>query len=464
MSGIINGGKNEASQNNKVLLLLFFGVLMGALDISIVGPAIPSISETISVAQKDLAWIFSIYVLFNLVGIGLFAKLSDLYGRRNIYILTLIIFGAGSLVVSLSPSLDMLLAGRAIQGFGASGIFPVASAVVGDIFPPEKRGRALGLIGAVWGIAFIIGPVIAGILLAFFQWHMLFVVNIPIVIVLIFFSARLLESKKVESTKELDWKGILLLGLFLGSFTFGINSIDPILGWDSLSDWKVWPFLAFSIAVLALLIPLEYKASYPIVNPRLFHSRQIRIVGFLAIVTGLFQAAFIFIPDLAVQTFGVTSSQASFMLLPFVTATAIGSPIFGRMLDKLGSRTVILTGIFLSMAGAGLLAAAGETQMMFYFSGVLVGLGLSVLAGSALRYIMLNEVGAHERAITQGVLTIFISIGQIIGSQAIGSISSSGNNSADGYRRALFLLAGILLLSFFLSTRLKSRRSEAESR
>ena len=446
--------------NNKVLALLFFGVLMGALDISIVGPAIPSISDTISVAQKDLAWIFSIYVLFNLVGIGLFAKLSDLFGRRKIYMLTLLIFGIGSLVVALSPDFGTLLAGRAIQGFGASGIFPVASAVVGDIFPPDKRGRVLGMIGAVWGIAFIIGPILAGTLLAFFEWHVLFVINIPIVLILIFFSARLLESKPVESSKQLDWKGILLLALFLGSFTFGFNNIDLAEGWHTLANWKAWPFLAASLVFLGFMIPLEYKAVHPVVNPRLFHSRQIRIVGFLAFVTGLFQAAFIFIPDLAVQTFQTTSSKASFMLLPFVLATAVGSPIFGRMLDKTGSRVVILIGVLLAGSGAALLGILGTTYVLFYTSGVLVGLGMSVLAGSALRYIMLNEVGATERAITQGVLTIFISIGQIIGSQLIGSVSSSSEGTITGYQNALLMLAGILALGFILALRLKGHEAE----
>ena len=122
----------------KILALLFVGVLMGALDISIVGPAIPSIEKTIDVAAKDIGWIFSIYVLFNLVGISLFAKLSDLYGRRSIYMLSLALFAIGSLVVALADDFQILLIGRSIQGFGSSGIFPVASAVIGDIFPPGK--------------------------------------------------------------------------------------------------------------------------------------------------------------------------------------------------------------------------------------------------------------------------------------------------------------------------------------
>ena len=158
---------------------------MGALDISIVGPAIPSIEEKLVIQPRLLGWIFSIYVLFNLSGVSLFARLSDIYGRRNIYIISLGIFALGSLLVSISQSFTTLLIGRAVQGFGASGIFPVASAVVGDLFPPEKRGRVLGLIGAVFGLAFLIGPVIAGILLKYFEWSVLFLINIPIALVLI---------------------------------------------------------------------------------------------------------------------------------------------------------------------------------------------------------------------------------------------------------------------------------------
>lgn len=452
--------ENSTKSSNKVLALLFFGVLMGALDISIVGPAIPSITETIKVAQKDLSWIFSIYVLFNLIGISLFAKLSDLYGRRRIYMLTLAIFGIGSLVVSLSSGFEMLIIGRAIQGFGASGIFPVASAVVGDQYPPEKRGRVLGMIGAVWGIAFIIGPVLAGTLLAFFQWHVLFLINIPIVLVLIFYSSRLLPSTRVESASEIDWSGIILLGLSLAALTYGVNSFDPSAGPAGLSEISVWPFLAGALVLFILLFITEGKKPYPVINPGLFSKRQIRIVGFIALITGLFQSAFVFIPNLAVLSFGVSSSAASFMLLPFVIATAVGSPVFGRMLDKTGSRLVILTGLVLSGAGLALIGLSGSSKTFFYLSGVLIGLGLSVLAGSGLRYIMLNEVGIHERAITQGVLTIMISIGQIVGSAAIGTVAAMESSSAAGYRKAFYLMAFLMALTFLLSLRLKSRKEE----
>ena len=161
--------KSNNRRNTNILILLFVGVLIGALDISIVGPAIPSIEKNLHVAGRDLSWIYSIYILFNLVGISLMAKMSDTFGRRWIYIIAVGVFGLGSLVVSLSHDITMLLIGRAIQGFGSSGIFPVASAVIGDVFPIEKRGRSLGLIGAVFGFAFILGPFIAGFMLLYFD-------------------------------------------------------------------------------------------------------------------------------------------------------------------------------------------------------------------------------------------------------------------------------------------------------
>jgi MFS family permease len=150
---------------NQILLVLFLGVLMGALDIAIVAPALPSIQAFFTVGDRILTWTFTIYVLFNLIGTPLMAKLSDTYGRRSIYTLDVTLFALGSLIVALSPAnmFAMLLIGRALQGFGAGGIFPVASAVIGDTFPPEKRGGALGLIGAVFGLAFLVGPILGGV-------------------------------------------------------------------------------------------------------------------------------------------------------------------------------------------------------------------------------------------------------------------------------------------------------------
>ncbi|MCK7538687.1 MAG: MFS transporter [Marinilabiliales bacterium] len=149
------------------------------------------------------------------------------------------IFAVGSLWVSLSQSFGALLTGRAIQGFGASGIFPVASALVGDLFPREKRGRILGMIGAVFGLAFLMGPFIAGVVLRYFEWHMLFLVNIPVSLVLIYFSMKILPSVPNDKVSAIDWGGIITLGIALSGFTIGLNSIDTSKGVSGFTDLKV---------------------------------------------------------------------------------------------------------------------------------------------------------------------------------------------------------------------------------
>lgn len=175
----------EEKQRKKVLLLLFAGVLMAALDIAIVGPALPAIQAEFGVDSRQMAWVFNIYVLCSLISTPLMAKLSDRFGRRGVYILDVLLFMLGSLIVALARSYPVMIVGRAVQAAGAGGILPVAAAVIGDTFPAAKRGSALGLIGAVFGMAFLIGPVLAGFILKYASWHWLFLINLPIGLLLI---------------------------------------------------------------------------------------------------------------------------------------------------------------------------------------------------------------------------------------------------------------------------------------
>jgi multidrug resistance protein len=450
-------------RNGKILALLFTGVLMGALDISIVGPAIPAIEQTIKVDHRSLSWIFSIYVLFNLVGVSLLSKLSDLYGRRNIYIFSVAVFALGSAVVALSQDITFLLIGRAVQGFGSSGIFPVASAVIGDIFPPEKRGRTLGMIGAVFGIAFIIGPVIAGVLLLWFDWNALFLVNLPIAAVVIFYSWRLLPSKRSLLKPHFDWMGMILIAVLVSSFAYGINNIEASDGFKGIFSIEVYPFLIITIITLLLFIFIERRSPSPVVKIQLFDVKQIRIVGIVAFGTGIIQAVTIFVPELAVNVFGVSTSEASFMLIPFVLAIAIGSPLAGRLIDKIGSRSIVMAGLLFAGSGLIIFYLDSTSKVNFYTAGILMGLGSAMLQGSALRYIMLNEVQSSDRALGQGIITLFTSTGQMTGATLIGIIVASFTIRADGYSQSFMVIAIIAFSVFLISFRLKSRIEELAS-
>ncbi len=443
-------------KNKEILTLLFLGTLMGALDISIVGPAIPSIEKSLAIPEQFISWIFSIYVLFNLLGISLMARLSDLHGRKKLYAISLGIFGLGSLVVALSNHYGILLAGRAIQGFGASGIFPVASATIGDVFPEEKRGRALGLIGAVFGIAFIIGPLIAGVLLKFFTWHSLFLINIPLAIYLIFRSLKVLPGKGNAEIKKIDWGGIILLGIFLASFTIAINSIHPEYLQESILSLRFMGLTVVSLLSLIAFIYTEGKHPFPILKLAYFRSVQISIAGIVGIATGLFEASFVFFPKVATLAFGVDSSTASFMLIPVVFFTAIGSPLGGRLVDKIGAKSVVVSGLFFSMLGLILLSFWLHTKWEFYIAGMFTGIGLSFLIGSSLRYILLKETPESERATAQGIITIFVSVGQIVGSVLITTLALTGPG-LKGFTNAFLVLAGITFLIFLLSFGLRRR-------
>ncbi|MCX6248377.1 MAG: MFS transporter [Bacteroidetes bacterium] len=451
----------RTKSNTQILILLFVGVLMAALDISIVGPAIPSIEKTVLMNQRDLSWIFSIYVLFNLVGISLMAKLSDFFGRRWIYLLSAVIFGAGSLVVASSHDITLLLVGRAIQGFGSSGIFPVAAAVVGDVFPVEKRGRALGLLGAVFAIAFMLGPFIAGVMLIYFSWNSLFLINLPVVVLLIVWGYFILPSKRMEEKIKFDSTGVILLGIILASYAVGINNIHADHFMESLTTLPVLPLLLLAGILTPILVILEKTTDVPVLDVKLFRSRQVLLVGFIAVGLGLFQSSIVFLPKMAVALFGVEPSRASFMLLPVVIAAAIGSPIGGRMVDKIGSRIIIFTGLLIATVALFLLSVVLKNIIFFYCAEGLLGLGLAIRA--SLSYIMLNEVSVKERASTQAVLLIFISLGQLTGSALVGALTSSVNKDVSGFGLA-FLVMGIL--SFFLviaSFFLRSRKKELES-
>lgn len=445
---------------NRILLVLFLGVLMGALDIAIVGPALPSIRSNFGVDDRAVAWIFTTYVLFNLISVPLMAKLSDVFGRRTIYILDVALFAAGSLVVAVSPSLPIMLLGRAIQGFGAGGVFPVASAVIGDAFPPEKRGSALGLIGAVFGIAFLFGPIIAGIILFVLSWHWLFIINLPIAALVIALALRVLPAARPAQQRRFDLVGMLILAVILASLTFGINQLDTARLGASLTSLNVWPFLFLGLVLLPVLVLIERRVANPIVRTSLFESRQVALISLVAAGAGLGEASVVFVPALVVAVFGVTSSTASFMLLPAVLAMAVGSPTAGRMLDRAGSRVVLLAATMLVTAGMFVVALLGSNILFFYLSAILVGLGLGGLLGAPLRYVMLNEAPMSERASAQGLLTLFTSMGQLIGGALVGAVAASLGGGISGYSTAFAVVGVVMLIMTVLTIGLKNRADE----
>ncbi len=451
---------------NKILLVLFLGVLMGALDIAIVAPALPSIQKFFGVGDRVLAWTFTIYVLFNLISTPLMAKLSDTFGRRSIYTLDVALFALGSLVVALSPqnTFAILLFGRALQGFGAGGIFPVASAVIGDTFPPEKRGGALGLIGAVFGLAFLVGPILGGIILTIAGWQWLFIINLPIALAVVILGWQVLPVTHPATNRPFDWAGMLVLGVMLASLAYGLNQIDTQNFFGSVASLSVWPFLLIGIVLLFVFPRIEKKADDPILNLNLFKSRQTVIASMLSAGAGLGESGMVFIPALAVAAMPaiINEHNASYLLMPVVLAMAVGSPLVGRLLDKFGSKVMVFGGTFLLAIGMIMLSNSNLISMLWGFiaSAAVIGLGLSSLLGAPMRYIMLNEASAADRTSAQGLITLFTSVGQLTSSALIGAVAASMGGGVKGYGTAYMVIGIIAGIMVLLTLGLKTRQQE----
>jgi len=256
---------------------------------------------------------------------------------------------------------------------------------------------------------------------------------------------------------------MVLIALLLASFAYGINNIEASEGVKGILSINVFPFLIITLITLPLFILLEKRSPSPVVKIELFDVKQIRIVGLVAFGTGIIQSVTIFVPEMAVNVFGVSTSQASFMLIPFVLAIAVGSPVAGRLIDKIGSRAIVMAGLLLAATGLLFFYFNSASKVNFYTAGIFMGLGSAMLQGSALRYIMLNEVQSSERALGQGIITLFSSTGQMTGATLIGIIVASMSSRVDGYSKSFLIIAIIALSVMLISYRLKSRSEELAS-
>ncbi|MEL6615214.1 MAG: MFS transporter [Bacteroidota bacterium] len=436
----------------RLLGVLFLGTLLAALDIAIVGPALPALREAFALSERAVAWTFTAFVLANLAGLPVTSALADRAGRRRVYLACVATFALGTVVVASAPSFGVLLAGRVVQGIGASGIFPVATAVIGDAYPPERRGRAVGLLGSVFGVAFLIGPALGGIVLGLASWRWLFALTLPLAAVVIWLSARRLPESRAAEPRPFDAAGTLTLAVLLVALVVGLSGLDATGIAASLARPVVWGPLLLAALLVPILGMIERRAASPLLRPGLIARRPVQIACLLAVGVGAVEATFVLLSDYAVVAFLVEESTASYLLLPLVAGVAVGAPVAGRFLDRGGARPVVTVAAVLLTAGMGVVAVAPSLGV--HIAGtVVLGLGLSGILGSSLSYILLAEAGRDERAVAQGLSTIFLSTGQLVGASVLAALAASSRVPEEGYRLG-FALVTATALTLLLAARL----------
>lgn len=432
--------------NRKLFLTLFLGVLMAALDIAVLGPALPAIRLEFGTNTSSASWLVTLYVLANLMGTPLLGGLSDRWGRGRTYRLAVGLFALGSLAIVLAPNLEILLVARAFQGFGAGGIFPVASAAIGDLVAPEKRGRYLGLIGATFGMAFLVGPPAGALVLHVADWRWIFAINLPLSALVLWWSWWILPETQARNPKPLDLPGILLLGAALISLALAASFWG-----EGASSSSILLCLGIAVAALASLPWIERRSPAPFLSPALLGNRAILIPLLLGMGAGLGEVGVMFLPDYAVEVLGATPARAGFLLTSLVVGLTIGSPLAGRLTDRFGARPVLVAGSLFQVAGLAVFALdATPTATTWFVGGPLLGLGLAALLGGPLRYALIQAAPEDARTSAQAMLSLSHSVGQIGTSTLLGTLAglALAGVPGSGLRRAMAIaaVAGLLLI------------------
>ena len=451
----------DTKTRNLILILFLIGVFMGSLDTGIIGPVLPSIEQSFNLTSRESSWIFTLFVIFFMIGSPVMAKFSDFYGRKKIFILDVILFGIGSCLIAFSLNIESIFLGRIIQGFGCGGIFPVAGAFIGDAFPLEERGKALGILGSVFGISAIGGPLVGAVLIPY-GWNWCFTINIPISIFLIVLATYVLPNAENNRKLKIDYLGIFILSLLSIFLAYGLNQIDSSNFISSLLSMKVAPFLILFIILIPIFLKIEKRAEESIVAINMLENREIRIACIETLSYGIIYSSVIFVPSLVILSMGLNDQLASLMLIPILGANAVAAPILGKILDSTGSRKIMMIGTLILTFGLIVIAVYPHNMILFIAAGCLIGVGMVTIIGAPLRYIVLSEAKPTERGAGQAIVNMLSSAGQLIGGALIGGVIASFSGIL-GYKISLLLAAVVAFIAFLFTFKLKNRDEQMET-
>lgn len=403
-----------------VLVLYLAGIGMGALDMGIVNPARTVIQNGLGVDDKVGVWVFTIYTLAYAAAIPVIGKIADIIGRKPVYVLAIGLFGLGSLGCGLSQdfsSLGLLLASRAIQAIGGGGMVPVATAAVGTIVPPPKRGMALGLVGMVYGAASVFGASAGSLVLDIAgqeNWQWIFYINVPIAVIVVLLGIWALPQETQSSTRKLDLPGIFILVVMITALLWAFQNLDFTKISESLSDRDVWVGLLIFLVLIPAFWIAEARAEDPIIDFKYFATINVGTTLMFGAVSGILMMTVMFIPQFAENCLRLPSGAGGYPTIIIGVASAIGAPLSGRLTDRFGPRAVLGVGVLISAIAGFMLIYWASPYPGFLSNSVsifVMGLGLGFLMGAPLTYLILHLIPETDANSGQATLSLIRSLG-----------------------------------------------------
>ncbi|MBN1644221.1 MAG: DHA2 family efflux MFS transporter permease subunit, partial [Dehalococcoidales bacterium] len=343
----ISGNIGMRSLPKRQIVFTFAGVLlamfMSSLDQTVVGTAMPRIISDLG-GFDQYTWVTTIYIITSAIALPITGKLTDMYGRKYFYIAGLVIFTLSSLFCGLSGTMMSIIVWRGIQGIGAGIMMSNAFTVIGDLFPPAERGKYQGFMSAVFGISFIVGPILGGFITDTISWHWVFFVNVPLsLLVIALFIIFFPNMKPAGSKHQVDYWGLVTLILGVGSLMLALSLGGTDYPW--VSPQIIVLFVIFAVTLVAFILA-ERRAKEPIIPLQLFENRIVSVAVIVAFLSafGMF-GSLTFVPLFFQGVLGATATRSGSFMTPMLLGNVVGSFVSGQLLSRAGGH-YRLQGIF----------------------------------------------------------------------------------------------------------------------
>ena len=408
---------------------LCVAMLGACFDGTIVGTIGTKLAEDLG-GLSLYAWMTTAYLLCETIMIPIAGKLSDIYGRKPLFLIGLGLFAVGSVCAGLSTNMEMFIVCRALQGIGGGILIPVATAAVADLYSPRERARMQGILGAIFGVGSGIGPLIGGYIEGAISWHWCFYINIPLAFIALILTIKKFPTPVNDGEKHIDVKGIAFLSLLLLDILLLIEFGGKEFEWASIETAAM---VVIAIVLVVIFVKVEHKAIDPILAPHLIHNKTVIMAAIFMAIFGIGMiGAMMFTNMLAVGVFGLTTLQAGIWSLAMVAGMMITSISSGALVEKTGFKVWLIAGPILCFAGLFYLSGMTvtpdmvtqmaidpdylqDTFMMRYLSGTFVlGLGLGCMMSVVMSAVQ-NSSKPSEMGMTTSSVNLIRSIGTTMG-------------------------------------------------
>jgi EmrB/QacA subfamily drug resistance transporter len=400
---------------------LMLGMFLAALDQTIVSTALPTIVGDLG-GLKHLSWVVTSYLLAATVSTPLYGKLGDMYGRKPVFLAAILIFLTGSILAGLSQTMIQLIAFRGLQGIGAGGLMVGAQAIIADIVPPRERGKYMGLIGGVFAVSSVAGPLLGGFLVDSLSWRWVFYVNVPIGALAVAVVTMRLHLPSRHTPHRVDYLGTVLL-------SGGVGALILLTTWGGNQyAWGSTTIIGLAIAgvvLLALFIRQEGRAKEPIIPLTLFRSSVFDVANAMGFTIGMAMfGAIIFIPLYLQLVYGATPTGSGLRMLPLMAGLLVAAIASGRVISRIGRYKMFpIAGTGILVCGMYLLSrlTISTTVLVSSLYMLVVGVGIGLVM-QVLVLVVQNDARPREIGVATSTATFFRSVGGSFGVAIFGTI------------------------------------------